>query len=452
MVDSRNLYKNKNKVKVKQKNRRGLRRNKTAKFKTNLSFYGINAAGIFSKLPSFNNVLESLKPTVFFIEETKLRKQGSIKTEETKHYQIFELNRKDKQGGGLAIGALDGVNPVWIREGSDDVEILVIEISVKDLKIRCICGYGPQEGDTSDRKDRFWAKLEFEVIDANLNEACILIQMDGNLWGGPELIRNDPNCCNSNGKLFKKFLENNPQLTVVNNLDLCEGSITRSRKTVKKIEKSILDFFIVCEKLKAYLKKMIIDEEKQYTLSRYSKSGIKVDTDHNPLIMYLDIQFCTKKPGRVEYFNFKNQDCQQFFFQETSTTTEFENCFEGDEGINVQGTNWFRKLNRSFHKSFKKVRFNGKSKETNLTQLFDKRRELVQKMKKCEDNLKAETEKELSEIDEEIVAEENKDKVIENFKEFANADGLLNINGMWKIKRKIFPKNKESLPLAKKGF
>ena len=74
-------------------------------------------------------------------------------------------------------------------------------------------------------------------------------------------------------------------------------------------------------------------------------------------------------------------------------------------------------------------------------------------MKKCEDNLKAETEKELSEIDEEIaviVAEENKDKVIENFKEFANADSLLNINGMWKIKRKIFPKNKESLPLAKR--
>ena len=455
MVDSRNLNQNQDKVKVKQKNRRGLRRNKTTKFKTNLSFYGVNAAGILSKLPSFNNVLESLKPTVFFIEETKLKKQGNIKTEQTKNYQIFELNRKEKHGGGLAIGALDGVNPVWIREGSDEVEILVVEISVNHLKIRCICGYGPQEGDSIDRKEKFWAKLEYEVQDACINEACILIQMDGNLWGGPELVRDDPNSCNGNGKLFKQFLINNPQLTVVNNLELCEGSITRSRKTVKKYEKSILDFFIVCEKLKQYVTKMIIDEEKQYTLSRYSKSGVKVDTDHNPLIMYLDIQFCAKKPGRVEYFNFKNKECQQMFFQETNFTLEFENCFDGDEGVKAKGKTWFKKLNNCFYKSFKKIRFTGKTKETNLTKLFDKRRELVQKMKKCDEDGKEEVEEELNAVDEEIgelVAEENKDKVVENFKEFASADGLLNIHGMWKVKRKICPKNRESLPLAKKDF
>ena len=60
------------------------------------------------------------------------------------------------------------------------------------------------------RKEKFWAKLEYEVYDAISNDACIIIQMDGNLWGGPELIRDDPNSCNSNGKLFKKFSQQQP--------------------------------------------------------------------------------------------------------------------------------------------------------------------------------------------------------------------------------------------------
>ena len=39
----------------------------------------------------------------------------------------------------------------------------------------------------------------------------------------------------------------NPNLTVVNNLSICEGKITRRRKTLKKNEEAILDFFIVCD-------------------------------------------------------------------------------------------------------------------------------------------------------------------------------------------------------------
>ena len=117
MVNGGKAKKSQNKVKNKPNNRRGLRRNKTSKFTSNLSFYGVNSAGLLSKLPSFNNALKSLMPTVFFIEETKLKKQGRIKTEETQKYQIFELNRPAKNGGGLAIGALDVVKPSLDKRG-----------------------------------------------------------------------------------------------------------------------------------------------------------------------------------------------------------------------------------------------------------------------------------------------------------------------------------------------
>ena len=57
-----------------------------------------------------------------------------------------------KSGGGIAIGALNDVNPVFISEGDDEVEILVIQIEVQQFQIRCIVGYGPQESEQNEKK------------------------------------------------------------------------------------------------------------------------------------------------------------------------------------------------------------------------------------------------------------------------------------------------------------
>ena len=71
---------------------------------------------------------------------------GKINTQKSGEYIFFELLRKEKKisGGGLAVGILKSLNPVWISEGDDDTEVLVTEISVKKIKIRCITAYGPQ--------------------------------------------------------------------------------------------------------------------------------------------------------------------------------------------------------------------------------------------------------------------------------------------------------------------
>ena len=58
-----------------------------------------------------------------------------------------------------------------------------------------------------------------------------------------------------------------------------------------------MDFFVVCDKLKTFIQKMVIDEEKEYPLSRYMKDGTK-HSDHNTLIMYMNVNFVEMKPGR----------------------------------------------------------------------------------------------------------------------------------------------------------
>ena len=112
------------------KNRRSLRGNKTKKCARKLTLVGFNSAGLSSKFDSCDHILSSIQPSIFFIQETKLRKQGKIKTQNSKNYQIFELVRKDKHGGGLAVGVVNDLEPVWISEGDDKVEVLVVELKL----------------------------------------------------------------------------------------------------------------------------------------------------------------------------------------------------------------------------------------------------------------------------------------------------------------------------------
>ena len=87
---------------------------------------------------------------MFFIEETKLKDVGKVKFD---NYILFEKPRKKKtSGGGIAIGCIEELNPVWVKEAEDDVEALSIEIFVKKMKIRCCVTYGLQENEEIDKQ------------------------------------------------------------------------------------------------------------------------------------------------------------------------------------------------------------------------------------------------------------------------------------------------------------
>ena len=129
---------------LKYKTRRNRRKRKNSRnILKSLRFLGVNCAGLRSKLVTFKKVISELDPSVFFVQETKLKEQGRIKLNE---YIIFEkLRSTRKNGGGLAIGCKPELSPIWVREGDDDIETLSIDNFVKNIKIRCCTGYGFQE-------------------------------------------------------------------------------------------------------------------------------------------------------------------------------------------------------------------------------------------------------------------------------------------------------------------
>ena len=153
----------------------------------------------------------------------------------------MELNRelekneggKGKAGGGILFGVLHELEPVLVRKGNDQVECMRVEINLKQTTILCVSGYGPQLQDSDERKKKFWQYLTDEVKSADKKDIGIIIEMDSNAWAGRKIVPCDPNTQNKNWKYFEEFLKNNKSIIVVNSLPLCDGDITRYRKTTK---------------------------------------------------------------------------------------------------------------------------------------------------------------------------------------------------------------------------
>ena len=417
--------------------------------KKSIRFLGVNAAGIKSKMTSFKNILNELNPSVFFIEETKQKESGKIKID---NYDVFELVRESQNGGGgLAIGCSKELRAVWVKEGNDKVEALSVDIFVKNFKIRCCVAYGCQESDIEERKNAFWEYLEEEVTLAEESQAGFVLHMDGNLWAGDDIIPGDPRKQNRNGKRFQNFLKNHTNLTVVNSLPLCEGLITRSRYKDGKLEKSVLDFFVVCNRVLPHITKMKIDEEKEHILTNYTRvkfDGKATDSDHNTQYMDLELEIEDLKPKRKEIYNFKNVEGQQKFKQITSESDKFTKCFETNAPFQIQIENWREVLRSTCKESFPKIRIK-KRKNVKINAKLSK---LIKQRNILSANFLNENEeiKKLEEKISNIETEENRNQIVHNFKYFSENPEKIEISKMWKLLKKIWPKY-DSQSTAKKN-
>ena len=170
----------------------------------------------------------------------------------------------------------------------------------------------------------------------------------------------------------------------------------------------------------------------------------------------MNISFLEIKPERIEMYNFKNSEDQEKFFQLTETKKELSKCFQNNNKMEDQSNEWFNNLNKYFQQSFRKIRnCKSKKKVNKLDILLMKRTELVQKLKALNDESEEEIENEIDEIEMQISklsAEENRNKFVENFSQLAGNEGGTSHAGVWAIHRRIFPKNCETLPFAKKNM
>ena len=209
---------------------------------------------------------------------------------------MFCLNTIGKTWGvgdsGLLTAVHTSLEPMSISEECE-VEILVIQAVIEKQNVRLINGHGPQEGGGNNKI--IFNQLDIEVKSSKLGGNLTCIQMDANSKLGNQFIPNDPKPQSRNGKLLSEVILNN-DLIVVNGTNLCVGLITRYRKTAQSTEESVIDFFIVCREFLKMIVNMKIDEERAFSLTKFSgKKGNKnvKESDHHLLALKVNTKWLT---------------------------------------------------------------------------------------------------------------------------------------------------------------
>ena len=340
---------------------------------------GGNAAGLSNKKESFLRNISIFKPTVYFIQETKVTKKNKIQVED---YTMFEHIRSKTSGGGILTAVHNALKPINVSDDIEGEEILVVEATIGDnkRKIRFINGYGPQEGDTEETRKTFYSRLDLEIKRAKISGTLICIEMDSNAKLGPLLIPNDPHSQSGNGKLLESVIKEN-NLKVVNGSNLCSGTITRKRTTINGTEESIIDHFIVCQAMYTLIVSLQIDQERKYCLTKFTnKVGNKVcpkESDHNTLILKINQGWDTsinRKEERQVILNYKKKEDFETFVKLTNDSEELRNCFNDDkEDLENSSKKWLKHLKTILKASFSKLRIKKRNLHPKLQLLFQEK-------------------------------------------------------------------------------
>ena len=450
----------------KNKTRRGYGRKNKRKYENGfsrmqLSLLGTNANGLKNKLESLEIAIEHFKASIVTIQETKLRRAGSLKL---KGYQIYETIRTGGvEGGGLLTAVDDNINSVLISGGNDEnIEILVVQANVWDYNIRIINAYGPQEDDSPTKIINFWQEIEEAVLAAKDSNCFVLFQLDANAKIGMENLKNDPHNITANGKIMLDIIKRQ-NLIVANTLELCNGLITRERVTKAGIEKSIIDYVIICQELKNHLLEMTIDDNRTHVLTKYATTRgqeRRVKSDHNILFSKFSFTFERKmKPIRKEFFKLKDLEGQKAFHAETSKSETLVSCFSPDRSFLHNANIFFKGFKGSIQKCFKKVRIKkgGNYGSTlinkSLNKIIKLRKELKIQLEKTKCSKEKENlERKIMEQDafiSENLATKNADVVKEYVKSVETDEGHFSQLKLWKLKQKLCPKIGDP-PMAKK--
>ena len=168
-------------------------------------------------------------------------------------------------------------------------------------------------------------------------------------------------------------MKRNPYLVIGNNLDLCDGIITRQRLLENKTERAILDFFLMNDRMSSFLSNITIDEERNFSLSnfsQYKKNQRVIETDHNLMFADFDVSVPKRIPQRIELFNLRNTECQGRFTDETTNNEQLVNCFENKLPFQNQCKMWLKIFNSVLYKCFRKVRVTKRDKTFSKTELL----------------------------------------------------------------------------------
>ena len=280
----------------------------------------VNLDGIKGKVESLEVTATALEADIILVTETKqlppkLRGYGKWISKE----------RTEKGGGGVAItakddiyGRIDEINDIEIPP-TQDIIWVNLEIG-RNKHIKLAAYYGKQETEKISIIEE-----EFNSLNTQINmlkeKGEIIIGADFNAKLQIERDQYKQNITR-NGRFLKKLIKQNDMKTPTLNSN--KGLWTR-RKEKKNIgeEKSVIDYIITSKGFENKINEILVDEEEIYKIKG------KSSTDHNTLLIEVEINYEKNKTETITRWNLNNKEGWNEFnkefpkkYRETKPTTQ----------------------------------------------------------------------------------------------------------------------------------
>ena len=233
-----------------------------------------------------------------------------------------------------------------------------IRLEIRGVGLRLYTAHLKQQSTNSrdDIRSQF-DEIKNQFKSANIGREPMVLACDANVHVGKQGIKGCNDVQDWGGEVFLEMIESEG-LILLNNLDLCNGVVTRVDP--RDGNESTIDLVICNTYMIRSVKKMDIDEHGSLRLTNYGKKITK--TDHNTIIIQLSVDESngekksqTDKSKQSRY-NTKNESGRQAM-KEIISGNLFDGLFDDlDTDINDDINLFMRKWNEAMSKSFHVVK------------------------------------------------------------------------------------------------
>ena len=395
-----------------------------------------NPRGATGKICSIEADAQTYDPHYIALAETKFSNEPLP----IKGYKWFYKNRKNREGGGVAIAARkDLLKSTTEVENLEDQNQEVLWVQLKSFHETTFVGvyYGKQETDKREEVQTEYSQLQTQVHKLEqIGEVILLGDHNAKLEINKGQIQQKQS---RNGDYMKEFLEATHLYPA--SLEADHGNYTWvDRNETNK--KSIIDYVCVSENLKPKIKSLIIHEE---GILR-AKSKFK-DSDHNTITISLEIEKTKTKTKVSKWKKGTPQSWQSF-------NTDVENKLAANPGLNYQGYN--KVVKNALHKNIGKrtitIGQKPKSKNERIIELTKERKETKKSFQEAQTG----TQNKLVKLDEYMEAQrklrsehekEQQEQTQKSLEKLITTGGSKSQN-FWARKRSLLRNNNEEYDLV----
>ena len=139
----------------------------------NVPIFSANGAGCISKIQSILDNKNHLKAGIKTLQETHFTRKGKL-NQKLKDFEFFEAIRKKVKRGTL-IGVHKSLDPILIDEFSEEFELLVVDVGIRNKYVGIMSGYGPQENWNIEERMPFFRAIEEEIVKAKMSDKDIYL-------------------------------------------------------------------------------------------------------------------------------------------------------------------------------------------------------------------------------------------------------------------------------------